>query len=288
MPETTDILVRTLQRLETLYQEENLEPGTIAQIVVKPQWNVILGANGQCGMAINFTGIHDIYDSPELSAAPFKPFIGRDLLQVAYDHIASSDMQKRGIGVAAMSALSQPLLAPQSLQRRGLEILGDMYHLADFVTADDTVAIVGYGGVVRTVLGKCRELHVTEMRPPERFRSIIVGERVAYGPQLVTVHPAEENRAVLSKAQVVIITGSSLVNGTFGELMSYTDGARAVGLYGPSVSFIPDVLFDDGVQFILTYRVEDAKRFEFDALNDLDMEVALKRYQGQQVIRRAA
>jgi uncharacterized protein (DUF4213/DUF364 family) len=288
MYKKNDILIRTLQRLESLYREESVRPGVIAKIVIKPQWNVIIGTDGQCGMAINFTGVHDIYDNVQLSAAPFKALIGRELAQVARENIGSSDMQQRGIGIAAMSALSQPFLAPRSLEKRGFEIIGDMTHLADFVTADDTVAIVGYGGIVRTILGKCRDLHVTEMRPAETFRTIIVDERVAYGPQLVTVHPAEENEAVLGEADVVIVTGSSLVNGTFGELMSYAAGARAIGLYGPSVSFLPDVLFDDGVHFILTYHVKDAERFEFDALNDVDMEVALKRFQGQQVIRRRA
>ena len=40
----------------------------------------------------------------------------------------------------------------------------------------DTVTIVGGG--CKKVLGKCKEIHVTEMRPKERFESIIIGKHV--------------------------------------------------------------------------------------------------------------
>jgi uncharacterized protein (DUF4213/DUF364 family) len=44
-------------------------------------------------------------------------------------------------------------------------------------------------------------------------------------------------------AYVVIMTASTLVNSTFGELMDYTGNARLVGLYSLGGSLIPDDFF---------------------------------------------
>jgi uncharacterized protein (DUF4213/DUF364 family) len=279
-----NILEETLTRLKVLYQEEKLVPGTITWIAIKPQWNVIIGTNGQCGMAINFTGIHDIYRNPEVSAKSLKPLIGKNLWDVANEKIISTDMWEKAIGIAAMNALSQPFLSPGSLRKRGFEVVEGMPHVADFVTHRDIVSIIGYGGVVREVVGKCRELHITEMRSQDTFQTIIIGEEIEFGPKALTIHPESENKAVLGKSDVVIITGSAIVNGTFDELMSYSTKARTVGMYGPSVSFIPDILFEQGVDFIFSYWVNDPARFEYDMFNEIDMEVTLKAFQKQHVM----
>lgn len=90
----------------------------------------------------------------------------------------------------------------------------------------------------------------------------------------------------MGRSDVVIITGSSLVNGTFAELLTYSRRARSVGIYGPSACIIPDVLFEQGVDFVLSHRIRDPERFRYDMVNDIDMETALKSYQHPQVIRR--
>ena len=81
-----------------------------------------------------------------------------------------------------------------------------------------------------------------------------------------------------------MITGSSLVNNTFDELMDYTTNARLVGMYGPSASLIPDVLFERGVDFISSYQIIDSVRFEDSMINDIDMEMALKEHQRGYVV----
>ena len=289
-----DTIKGTLERLKALYEQENLDPGTVSKIGVKPRWNVIIGTNGQCGIAINFTGKHAVYgEVAGAEAIKLRPLVGKSLFDIAEKNISSVAIQERSAGIAAMSALSQPLLSPISLKKRGFYIQdwtdfqGDKDSkgsIADFVRADDIVAIVGYGGIIRKVIGKCKEIHVTEMRPRENFRTVIIAENVDYGPQKVVIHSEEENEEVLGNADVVMITGSSLVNNTFDELMDYTTNARLVGMYGPSASLIPDVLFERGVDFISSYQIIDSVRFEDCMINDIDMEMALKEHQRGYVV----
>jgi len=185
-----------------------------------------------------------------------------------------------------MSALSQPFLTAESLRSRGFECDERPAVMEDLIRSTDIVTVVGYGGLVRSLVGICKEVHVTEMRPRETFITTVIGKTVDYGPKVVTVHGERENEFVLGRSDVVILTGSSLVNGTFAELLAYSHRARSVGLYGPSACIIPDVLFEQGVDFVLSHRIRDAERFRHDMVNDIDMETALKAHQQLQAIRK--
>jgi len=280
------LLKHTLHRLRRLYETAGLEPGVVLEIGLKPQWNVVIGSDGQCGMAINFTGIHSLQETPEPDLEKLKIYIGESLMVMADEAIPTQNIHMRAIGVAALSALSQPFLTPDSLRTRGIECTEGPAVIGELIRPTDVVAVVGYGGLVRTLVGKCKEIHVTEMRPRETFLTTVIGKTVDYGPKVLTIHGERENEFVLGRSDVVIITGSSLVNGTFAELLAYSRRARSVGLYGPSACIIPDVLFEQGVDFVLSHRIRDAERFRHDMVNDIDMETALKAHQQLQVIRK--
>jgi len=280
------LLKHTLHRLRHLYETARLEPGRVIEIGLKPQWNVVIGSDGQCGMAINFTGIHSLQETPEPDLEKLKSYIGGSLMAMADEAIPSQNIHMRAIGVAAMSALSQPLLTPDSLRTRGFECTEGPAVMAELIRSTDVVTVVGYGGLVRSLVGTCKEIHVTEMRARETFVTTVIGRTVDFGPKVLSIHGERENEFVLGRSDVIIITGSSLVNGTLAELLAYSRRARSVGLYGPSACIIPDVLFEQGVEFVLSHRIRDPERFRYDMVNDIDMETALKTYQQFQVIRR--
>lgn len=282
------LLKHTVHRLRHLYETEGLKPGRVLEIGLKPQWNVVIGSNGQCGMAINFTGIHSLQETPEPDLERLKSYVGGSLMAMAEEAIPCRNIHMRAIGIAAMSALSQPFLSPESLGARGFECDQRPAVMHELIRSTDVVTVVGYGGLVRSLVGICKEVHVTEMRPRETFTTTVIGRTVDYGPKVLSIHHERENEFVLGRSDVVIITGSSLVNGTFAELLAYSRRARSVGLYGPSACIIPDVLFDQGVEFVLSHRIRDPERFRYDMVNDIDMETALKTHQQLQVIRKGA
>ncbi len=275
---TEKILIKTLDILDNLYQENKIERPRVKKIILKQEWNVILGTNNLCGMVINFTGIHAVHGEQKLRDRidSIKKLIGKDLFDVASDYIYSNDIQERSLAVGSISCISQPFLSSTQIKKRGFNECKD---IMDMLKPTDTVAIVGYGGFVRKLLGKCKEVHVTEMRPRERFESVIIGENVDFGPKEIYIHSEKENKKVLSNSDIVMITASTLVNGTFDEVIDYSKNARIRGLYGPSGSIIPDVLFENGLNYQRAFEITNTSKFEYDSINDTSLEVALKESQ---------
>ena len=281
-----EILRETLEYLRFLYKQEGLYPGTLQKIGLKPQWTVLIGTGGQCGMAINFTGKHQVYDTPEpeLDLSALRTLVGQSLADVALANLNSASLQMRAIGIAALSALSQPFLTPAALTKRGFHSAENRHFLKDLITPRDIVTVIGFGGLVRSIMGKGKELHVTDMRPRESFINTVIGPEIEYGPQGLFIHGEKENEAVVKKSDVVVITGAALVNRTFDELMRYAVNARVIGLYGPTAGLIPDLFFKSNIDFILSHWVKDPVQFAYDMVNDIDMEFTLRTYQNHQVI----
>lgn len=284
----TNILGATIARLRVLYHEKSLVPGELLRVGINGGWNAVIGTKGQCGMAFNFSNNESAFGTTSLDVAKIQSYIGRPLFELAMDLISSQSWQERAIGISAMSALSQPLLTPESLTERGFIVEDGGKDLASLLQPDDITAVVGYGGGISKLLGKCKELHVTDMRPKESFLAMIIDRQVKWCPEKVIIHSEKENKAVLGKATIVSITGSTLVNGTFEDLLGYAKNARLVVAYGASVGIIPDILFERGVGYIHSHRLTDLKRFEAGLMNELNMERVLQSTQQMQAIRKKA
>ena len=278
------ILEKTFLRLKLLYEMEGLDPGPLVKIALKPGWTAVLGIKGLCGTAFRFTGPHKVYETPEVELAWYQGLIGRNLMDVVGENIVSSVIPIKSVAVAALSALSQPLLTPESLAKRGIGAWNGDNYVQKIVNPDDVVTLVGYGGMVENVIGRCRELHVADMRPPRTLLTTIIGEEIEYEPRQLVLHGAEDDESLFKRSDVVIITASSLVNGTIDDLLHYAVNTRSVGLYGPSASIIPDVFLEDGVDFVMSHHVHDPDKFIDTMLNDMNMESALRKFQKYQVM----
>jgi len=280
-----DILVQGYAKLKDEYARLGLTHGTVARFALQPGWNGIIGTHGCCGVAMSFRGNNQNYDDAAtyFDIDELRQYVGVSLFDLARDTLHGGAIWRRSIAVAALNALSQPLVSDHVLRKKGFDTGVDVARL---VRSDDVVAIVGYGGLVREYAGRCRELHVTDMRPAGRFTTTIVGETIEYGPTEVHVHAAEENREVLPKADVVFITGSTLVNGTFGEVVGYSRNSRLCALYGSSAQLLPDVLFENGIDVAMSVAIADPARFERDVMNSPDLEGSLKRHQRKYTVGR--
>ena len=284
-PREMTVLEKIFQRLQRLYERERLDAGKLDTIGLKPGWTVVRGRNGLCGTAFRFTGPHKVYEGNEADPEAMKRFVGKGLMEVVAESLHSSLIPLRSLAVASLSALSQPLLTTEALMKRGISVWEGPDYMEAAIGPEGIVTLIGYGGMVQNVLGRCRELHVADMRPPETLLTTIIGEAAVWlEPSQVKLHGAEDDQALLGGSDVVIITASSFVNGTIDELLRYAARARSVGLYGPSASIIPDVLFEEGVDFVLSHRVQDPERFIEALMNDMNMESALRKYQKYQTM----
>jgi uncharacterized protein (DUF4213/DUF364 family) len=266
------------EKLVSEYQRLDLPAVTVKNFGLNPGWNAVIGTNGCCGVAMSFQDNNPLYGNEETlqDLEYLKACVGAPLFDVAFANLADKCLSRRSVLLAALNALSQPFVTDEVLQAKGYTV---GLEVKDLVRSDDYMVIVGYGGLVKSYAGRCRELHVTDQRPPETFRTTIVGEKVSYGPAGITVHPAEENREVLEQADVAIITGSTLVNGTFEDVVGYAKHARIRALYGSSAQLIPDVLFENGINIAMSVAISDPVRFEYDVMNAPDMETALRKHQ---------
>lgn len=273
-----DILEKGYDTLVREYQRRCLPVSVIRNFGLNPGWNAVIGTQGCCGVALSFQDNNPLYgmDQTDQDLRYLQSFIGRSLFEVARENMSDPRLSRRSIGLAALNALSQPFVTDEILQEKGYAV---GVEVKDLVREDDNLVIVGYGGLVKSYAGRCRELHVTDQRPVESFRTTIVGEEIWYGPAGITVHPAEENREVLADADVAIITGSTLVNGTFEEVAGYAKNARIRALYGSSAQLIPDVLFENGINIAMSVAISDPEKFASDVMNAPDMETALRRHQ---------
>jgi len=272
------ILEKGYRKLISEYKRVDLPDVRVKKFGLNPGWNAVIGTNGCSGVAMSFQDNNPVYDTDQTGIDPtyLQSCIGKSLLDVAIENISSPCLSRRSIGLATLNALSQPLVTDSILQEKGFTV---GIEVKEQVRSDDNLVIVGYGGLVKSYAGRCRELHVTDQRPVETFRTTIVDEKISYGPVGITVHPSEENKEVLADADVAIITGSTLVNGTFEEVTGYAKNARIRALYGSSAQLIPDVLFENGINIVMSVAISDPERFAYDVMNAPDMETALRKHQ---------
>lgn len=242
-------------QIRILYKKHDLSAGKLIRIGIRNKWNYVLADGNQAGVAFNFTADHSVYGSvidPE-KIANLQPYIGKNLFEFAQALLCEKDIQTRSVCLAALNALSQPLLERDRLIDRGIQSLETENY--EFIKEDDVTTIVGFGGVYGNIYNKCQELHITDMRPIHTLQTIIVDNEVRYGPPNIQFHTADENEDVISKSDVVFITGCTMVNGTFEKLIHFAKKARVIGMYGPSAAVIPEFLFERGINWISSDRI---------------------------------
>jgi len=144
----------------------------------------------------------------------------------------------RTIGLATANALIAGLPRPKTTQREVLDIVD--------VDAGDRVAMVGFFGPL-----------VPGLRQTKCKLDILELETDRPG----TVSP-EDGREALASCTVAIITATSIVTGTFDELVSVLGKPRAVIMLGPSAVMCPQIFEGTLVTHIAGARVRNAAAIE--------------------------
>jgi uncharacterized protein (DUF4213/DUF364 family) len=158
------------------------------------------------------------------------------------DLAKSWDLGQRVLGLATINALSQIILKRVS---KGF-IMTESNILDELdIKSTDTVAMVGnIRPFVEPVRKKTSNLWIFER-----------GGRFEEG-----VLPDTACEELLPEADVVIITGSAIANGTVERLLQLSQNAREVGVVGPSASIVPDPLFKRGADAVGGVIVTDADK----------------------------
>jgi uncharacterized protein (DUF4213/DUF364 family) len=149
------------------------------------------------------------------------------------------------------SALSYRLMNDENeLEKEGYEV--EAYYASTtalldpsrFVQPMDKVAMVGFPSwAIHLYAGVKNEVRVTELMDL-KLLSVIDFDAEDSNVKLFS---ADEGKDVLSNADVVYITGETIVNETINEILDFSTNARVRIIYGPSSSFYPEVLFEKGI-----------------------------------------
>jgi len=154
----------------------------------------------------------------------------------------SWDVRSRIVGTAALNALSQLCLS-----NRPNRVLIGKGNIPDHVVVKgDVVTVVGnMAPMVDKLEAKAKKIYVLE-----RTRQL-------RDDRTLPDTAAEE---ILPQSDVVLITGTSIINGTVDRLLELSKNARELALVGPTAGILPTVLFDHGATAVATVKVTDANR----------------------------
>lgn len=165
------------------YSCANKDAVKLRKIGYRNKWNYIVAEGNQVGLAFNFTADHSVY-GPVDDMEQFirlQQYIGKSLFEFVEYLLKRKEIQMRSLCLAALNALSQPLINNYLNQEKSISTYkkGNF----DFIKPQDVVTVVGYGGVVTKIYGKCKELHVSDMRPRYLLNTLTIGEKIEYGPE---------------------------------------------------------------------------------------------------------
>jgi hypothetical protein len=139
-----------------------------------------------------------------------------------------NELKEEGYDVEAFSAPNIPLFNPSK-----------------FVKNSDKVAMVGFHMTATPLCAEvAKEVQVTELLDLKRLSVV---DFAADGEPNLKIFTADKSKEVLSGADVVYITGETVVNGTLHELLELSKNAKTRIIYGPTSAFYPKVLFERGV-----------------------------------------
>lgn len=209
-----------------------LQDGKVADVRVGAFWTAVVAetnAAQRCGLAASLRPDEHIHGGgPDVQGAG--TLIGRDAQDLAA-LVHSERVMERAIGMAAVNALL-PRLEAQWTDGNAEEILAER-------GADKRVAIVGHFPFTDRLRRRVGTLWVLEQNPHDDDL------------------PAEAAPDVIPQADVVAITGTTLLNDTFAALMALCRPSAQVMLLGPTTPLSP-VFYDAGVDIISGAAVNTA------------------------------
>ncbi len=168
---------------------------------------------------------------------------GRPAAELLKETTATSGI-RRAVGVATLNALAD--LCWQCRPQPGVEFRAgiDAYNAAA-IQPDEHVVVIGAFVPFLKALKRVRQpFTVLEMDP-----ATLKPDEMPY------FRPANQAAEVLPAADVVLITGTTLVNDTLENLLSLCRPAARVVVVGPTVGLLPDAFLRRGADVLGAIRV---------------------------------
>ncbi len=258
MEETeNNILIETIGRLRTVLGSE-MDEITVQRVVVGIFFSGIKLSNGEGGIC--FTPVKEI---PEAVCCPSSArempnsgkLIGQPAIKFIEKIFKGGPLQK-ALGIAVLNALSAACW--KKCPPADYELLKGVDPVENMTIPDDaTVVVVGaLVPYIRMLKQRGRLFHILE-----KDTRTLKAEEMQY------FCPEEKAGECIASADLLIITGTTLINNTLESILSRKkDSAKAI-LVGPTASMLPDAFFCRGVTSIGGIVVTDADKL-LDTLSE--------------------
>ena len=157
---------------------------------------------------------------------------GRPALELAREALGENGI-RRAVGIAAMNALADTCWRRRPHPETELHLGIDAFDATEIRPGDKVVVVGAFVPFLR------------ELR--RRHQPFLVLEQDAStlkADELPFFRPAEQAQSVVPAADVLLITGTTLINDTLEELLNLAKPYARVTVVGPTVSMLPDAFLE--------------------------------------------
>ncbi len=244
LAETTDLLHAILG--------PELAGLTVSRAVVGLFFTGVMLSDGATGAAA--TPLRELREAVCCpSSAASMPLPGKLAGRPAGDWLRQLDAPdpiRRAVGVAAMNALAAAAWGRRPSPAVTLEPGVDAYDAARIRPGERVVVVGAFVPFLKALKAAGQDWTVLE-----QDKATLKPEELAH------FRPANDAAAVLPGADVVLITGTTLLNDTLAGLLGLARPDARVVVVGPTVGLLPDVLLARGADILGGIRVTDPERF---------------------------
>jgi hypothetical protein len=214
-----------LDELRETIEKKLREDFEISGACISLWYTGVMLDNGYVGLC--YTPTEDIHRAHLEGKRNFHGLSVLEALQL----VGSFNMIERAVGIATLNAISQYLMDQEEYER---EMGVDVFEAIE-IGKDEEVAVIGY---MKPLVEKLRT----------RTRHVQVFERNARLRE--DAMPDTFVDLLLPKADTVVISGSSLVNGTIDRILDLSKNAKFVAMVGPTASALPEPFFGRNVRLM--------------------------------------
>lgn len=157
---------------------------------------------------------------------------------------------RRAVGIATLNALAD--LAWVRRPHPDVELLAgvDAFDANQFRPADQTVVVGAFVPFLKELKRRGQPYLVLE-RDPATLKA----------DEMPFFRPAEMAREVVPLADVLLITGTTLLNDTLEDLLAWARPDARVTMVGPTVGLFPDAFLRRGADILGSVRITDPEAF---------------------------
>jgi len=245
------ILQETIERVGGILGPE-LDRITVERAVVGVFFTGVKLGNGMAGAcATPLETVRETFCCASAVAGGRSPgnLRGCSAFALAQEALGSNGLG-RGLGIAALNALSDTCWRHRPHPHAELCVGVDAFEATGIRPADKVVLVGAFVPFLRALKQRSQPFIVLEQN-----RATLKSDEMPF------LRPAEEARTVIPEADVVLITGSALVNDTLEDLLALKNpGARAT-VVGPTVGLLPDAFLRHGADILGSVRITEPDAF---------------------------